>query len=133
MRRLLGRLCIFYAARKLDLEKVEVKSGEWGKPLVEGMSFSISHRKRFENIFVESSNSYRISKRDKRLSIRRLYSINKKIRKRFFRNFISPIFPKQISKLTYLSTKSYLNFPLKFRSDFSSQYLLGYDVSMNSF
>ena len=47
MRRLLGRLCIFYAAKKLQLEKVEVKSGEWGKPLVDGMSFSISHRKRF--------------------------------------------------------------------------------------
>jgi len=43
MRRILGRLSIAYASRKLLGNIKPIQSGKFGKPMVNGLSFSISH------------------------------------------------------------------------------------------
>ena len=44
MRRILGRLSIAYASKQLLGATKTVQSGKYGKPLVDGISFSITHR-----------------------------------------------------------------------------------------
>jgi len=44
MRRILGRLSIAYASKQLLGTIKPIQSGKFGKPLVNGLSFSISHR-----------------------------------------------------------------------------------------